>query len=125
MSCLLTDGDTQQPTTLRVIEFENDRIDSCYFEAIWDKRSTSLGAPLAAQARIVLVWDTTEKWVIVNDRFFEIGLFAILDGDRIGPDVSSIHFLDEPELLSRFSDILRINRIAAMTEILRWSERST
>lgn len=124
MSCLLTDGDTEQPTTLRVIEIENKSIGSSYFDAIWDQHSTSLPAPLAAAARIVLVWDTTERWLIVNDRYFEIGLFAILGGTTIAPDIPSVQFLSEPDVLSRFSSVLRINKVVALAELHRWSGRS-
>jgi hypothetical protein len=121
MGCLLTDASVELPQSLRVIEIDRECLLTCYFEAIWDKRNIS--SPIAAAARIVIIWDSTEKWIIINDRFFEIGVFAILDSD--GADLTTRFFdcLDEQELLDRFSRILRVSKVAAFSEVRRWELR--
>jgi hypothetical protein len=121
LTCLLTDGPTQKTDT-RVIEIDRENLSGCYFKAIWDEQSTSLPAPLGAVARMVMVWDSTEKWIIVNDRFYEVGLFAVLGRHDHSSNTSFFHCLDEQELLSRFSQILRSNKVAALAEVRRWHE---
>lgn len=122
MACLAIDGPSKRITSLRVIEIEPDHLASSYFNAIWDDRSTSFGR-LAAMARIVAVWDPRQRWVVVNDRFYEIGIFAVLDDDVHPFKSGFFDKLDQQELLSRFSQILRIDRDAALKEVERWKER--
>jgi len=122
MACLAIDGPSERITSLKVIEIESKHLSSSYFEAIWDDQSTSFGR-LAAMARIVAVWDPKERWVVVSDRFYEIGVFAVLDNDVHPFKSSFFNQLDQQELLSRFSRILRIDRDAALMKVERWKGR--
>ena len=122
LACLLTDSPSEETATIRVIEIDREDLSSCYFKAIWDEQSTSLPAPLGAVARMVMVWDSAGKWIIVNDRFYEVGLFAVLGRHGHLSHTSFFHCLDEQELLSRFSQILHSNKVAALAEVRRWQE---
>jgi hypothetical protein len=121
IGCMLTDASVELPQSLKVVEIDRESLAACYFEAIWDKRNIS--SPIAAAARIVIVWDSTEKWIVVNDRFFEMGVFAILDSEGADRTTRIFDCLDEQELLDRFSRILRVNKVAAFSEVRRWAPR--
>lgn len=123
MACLAIDDPSERITSLRIIEIEQEHLSSSYFNAIWDDQSTSSFGRLAAMARIVVVWDPKERWVVINDRFYEIGTFAVLDDDVHSFKSSFFNQLDQQELLSRFSRILRIDRDAVLREVERWKGR--
>jgi hypothetical protein len=120
LACLLTDSPTKQTRSLRVVEIHSGDLSGWYFKAIWDEQSTSVPAPLAVAARIVMMWDSTEKWIIINDRFYEVGLFAVLGSNDHLPNMSFFQCLDQQELLNRFSRILRSNKVAGLAEVRRW-----
>lgn len=122
IACLQTDAPIEESPSIRVVELSSEELPSCYFDAIWDERSTSISVALAVAARIVLVWDVAENWIIVNDRFLEIGLFASLDSKGASSNGPFFHSLAEQDLLDRLSTILRIGKVAALSEVRRWSE---
>lgn len=120
IACLVTDDPADNVSSLRVIEIHSDNLSSGYFKAIWDDQSTSFGR-LGAVARIVLVWDSKDRWLIINDRFYEIGVFIVLEDDRSSFRSSGFfNQLDQEELVSRFSRILRVETNRARTEVERW-----
>ncbi|MBR1269564.1 hypothetical protein JQ629_18800 [Bradyrhizobium sp. AUGA SZCCT0222] len=120
LACLLTDSPAEQTQFIRVVELDREHLAESYFKAIWDEQSTSLPAPLGVAARMVMVWDNTEEWIIVNDRFYEMGLFAILGRNSHLSKTNFFHCLDEQELLNRFSSILRSNKVSGLAEVRRW-----
>ena len=121
IACLATDNQSISDPFIRIVEIDSARLSASYFKAIWDEQSTRLSGKLAAVARIVLVWDSTEKWIILNDRFYEIGLFVLL-GRHFRRVPHFFHRLDALELLDRFSRILRVNKVAGLAQIDRWSD---
>jgi hypothetical protein len=77
IACMLTDVSEEIPQTLNTIALDpKDRMKS-YYTAIWDQRSLPPPAPIAAAARTVMVWDSTEKWIIVNDRYRSASLLLL------------------------------------------------
>ena len=122
VACLQTDSSREVMTTFKAVVFDAKDDLQFYFKAIWDQRSMSPPAPLAAAARIVMVWDNTEKWIIVNDRYYEIGIFAVFANGGYDPNVRVFNCLDDRELSTRFSRILGINKVSALSEVRRWAK---
>jgi hypothetical protein len=117
---LLSDSSEEAPQTVRVIEIETANIGEAYFKAIWDEESVLPSGPLAAAARTTLIWDKSGKWIVLNDRYYEIGIFAVFAPTDIKLPKCIFGCLDEQTLLERFSTILAMNRIAALSEVRQW-----
>jgi hypothetical protein len=103
-----------------VIEIESANIREVYFKAIWDEESVFPSGPLAAAARTTLIWNNSGKWMILNDRYYEIGIFAVFAPTDIKFSKCIFGCLDEQALLERFSTIFATNRIEALSEVRQW-----
>ena len=122
MSGLLTDSSSAVPNTLRVTLIDSKALAEAYFKAIWDEASMAPFGPLAAAARVTLIWDDSQKWLVIGDRYLEIGLFVVLAKNYRRPTRNVFHCLDEQALLDRFSRILGISKVAGRSELGKWSE---
>lgn len=120
IACLATDDPSERMTSLRVIEINSDDLSSSYFEAIWDEQSILPFGKLAAIARIVLVWDPEERWLVINDRFLEVGVFVVFTDHHHSLKQNFFEELEEGELLNRFSRIFRMQEEAALRKVERW-----
>jgi hypothetical protein len=104
ISGVLTDSSSQLLDEVRVIRIGAKQLEHAYFRAIWDAKSMFPSGQLAAAARMVLLWDSSQKWLVVSDRFYEIGLLATLDkpeqwiqGLSFTVWVSKCYWKDSPE----------------------------
>jgi hypothetical protein len=125
IACFATDNDRGQQRLLRTISIEPQNLDNSYYKAMWDDRTTFEGVSLGFAARVALIWDSSEKWIIVNDRFYEIALFAILDRSASVSGANFFQGLTRPHLLSRFSEIMRVSLSESLIEIEQWSGESS
>jgi hypothetical protein len=121
-SGLSTDSSSAVPSTLRVTKIASNALTGTYFKAIWDESSMAPFGPLAAAARVTLMWDDSQEWLVIGDRCFEIGIFVVVAKDYPRTAKNVFHCLDEQVLLDRYSRILRINKVAARSELGKWSE---
>jgi hypothetical protein len=121
VSGVLTDAPDTVPPKVRVIQIHQGDLENNYFKVIWAKQSMAPSGELAAAARVVFLWDSDEKWIVVGDRFFEIGLFAFFGAKAETPCKSVFRCLNEKDLLDRFSHVLRTNKVAAWSELERWN----
>jgi hypothetical protein len=122
-SGLLTDSSSAVSKTLRVIRIDSKALTGTYFKAIWDESSIAPFGPLAAAARVTLMWDDSQKWLVIGDRYYEIGIFVVVAKDYPTRTAKNVfRCLDEQVLLDRFSRILRINKVAGRSELGKWSE---
>jgi hypothetical protein len=116
---VLTDASQAISERLNVIEIPIIKLNDVYFKAIWDDRSMLPAGPLAAAARMAAVWDSSQRWLIVNDRFYELGLFASFSPLKY--EKCFFKCLDRQDLLERFSRIFRVTKIAGLSELEKWS----
>lgn len=120
ISGILTDLADEFLKRVSVIKILSRNLEHAYFKAIWDERSMPQRGPLAAAARIVLFWDASERWIIFNDRYYEIGLFAVLNCVDHKLRRNIFRCLDQQSLLDRFSKILTFTKVATLAELERW-----
>jgi hypothetical protein len=122
ISGVLTDCSSELLNLVRVVKILPSKLREEYFRGIWDGNSMHPSGALAAAARMILLWDESRQWVIICDRYYEIGLFAIFAAEQPNAIRAIFHTLDERGILERFSRILKMNKVAARTELERWSE---
>jgi hypothetical protein len=122
LSGTLYDLSDEPLKTLDVVKIQVRDLEEAYFKAIWDDRSMPRSRPLAlaAAARVVLVWDSSQNWIIINDIFYEIGTLAVFNGGDAKIEKPIFDCFDETILLPRFSRILKADKVVGLSEIERW-----
>jgi hypothetical protein len=110
-SGLSTDSSSAVPSTLRVTKIASNALTGTYFKAIWDESSMAPFGPLAAAARVTLMWDDSQEWLVIGDRCFEIGIFVVVAKDYPRTAKNVFHCLDEQVLLDRYSRISGSTRL--------------
>ena len=121
-SGLSKDLSSAVPSTLRVTKIASNALTGTYFKAIWDESSMAPLGPLAAAARVTLMWDDLQEWLVIGDRCFEIGIFVVVAKDYPRTAKNVFHCLDEQVLSDRFSIIPPDQQGCGSIRAGQWSE---
>lgn len=109
-----------QSDPVRIIKIGSDKIEQEYLKAMWDDQAMLPSGPIPVAARIVMMWDISNGWLIVNDRFYEIGSFMVFD-HRLIITENIFNCLRYKDLLNRVSRILRLNKVTTVLELTKWN----
>ncbi len=113
-------------TDIKIVKIPSDRLEGTYFRAIWDKDAMpEKGDSLALASRMILIWDASCKWMVLNDRYIDLGLFAVFDGADAIPDESIFEAFDKELFAEGFSEITFMDKAERFSEIDKWYPESS
>jgi hypothetical protein len=120
ISGILRESSKEFSRVVKVIRIARDKLREAYFDAVWNDESMAQSGALAAAARMVLIWDKSQNWIVLNDRYYDIGLFAVFFDFSTTRNI--FRCLDKQALMDRFSKIIAINKVASLSEVDKWSK---